>query len=625
MDKNWSLQKYRLLRLKAQSRASLGTLPVILFPLRLLLIWVKSTNLAIPLCSSINLNLTRLLRYVDFKEVFKSFMKLPIIPYLLQHKGGRRLRRLMRGYRFLKESEKLGRISAVKIALTNTKIGQCGHSASKLIFGAGLKDSELITRQYLLVRLGGLGLNKALLYALGKSGSAVVYPMPIEWREILRKHGFEVDGFRSAVAWYVFIAQMLAKGVLRTAMLTFNSINEIIRPSASTLGKFAYFDDLTAGNLPQPFQDGRSHDTISWWYDKFGRFGEFDTLCHNVKGIAQTTVEGTPVVSVLAAIPPLTKLRAVIRLLAWGIAASALGFVDIFRNRWWHAFMLMEAAKAAQARLQDSHKLARVYLLNVSNYIYRPLWSYEAAKSGSRITLYFYSINCEPFKRPSGYPPIPFGFQAMNWPHYLVWDEHQAAFVRSSVGLGPRIDITGSIPTHSGVDVPQNLPKRAIAVFDVQPMRDTIYQTLGLDFEYYVPKNAIKFLEDIQQATRIAGRNMVYKPKRQLLNRLHPSYGRAVKNLSNSPNFLEIDPGVSATALIAKCAAVVSTPFTSTAIIGRELGKPSVYYDPFGICERDDRAAHGIPILLGRKELQEWMLTLVPQNLDVAGESLLKK
>jgi len=51
-------------------------------------------------------------------------------------------------------------------------------------------------------------------------------------------------------------------------------------------------------------------------------------------------------------------------------------------------------------------------------------------------------------------------------------------------------------------------------------------------------------------------------------------------------------------------------PFTSTALIARELGKPSIYYDPFGICEKDDRAAHGIPILSGQKELQDWLSAL---------------
>ncbi len=51
-------------------------------------------------------------------------------------------------------------------------------------------------------------------------------------------------------------------------------------------------------------------------------------------------------------------------------------------------------------------------------------------------------------------------------------------------------------------------------------------------------------------------------------------------------------------------------PFTSTAHIARELGKPACFYDPTGMIQRNDRAAHGIPIIIGRAELQAWLASL---------------
>ena len=51
-------------------------------------------------------------------------------------------------------------------------------------------------------------------------------------------------------------------------------------------------------------------------------------------------------------------------------------------------------------------------------------------------------------------------------------------------------------------------------------------------------------------------------------------------------------------------------PFTSTAQIARELGKPACFYDPTGMIQRDDQAAHGIPIIIGRVELQAWLALL---------------
>jgi len=63
--------------------------------------------------------------------------------------------------------------------------------------------------------------------------------------------------------------------------------------------------------------------------------------------------------------------------------------------------------------------------------------------------------------------------------------------------------------------------------------------------------------------------------------------------------------------VIESSCAVISMPFTSTAIIAREIGKPSVYYDPTGGLQPDDRAAHGIPILSTVEELEAWLSSYV--------------
>jgi len=107
---------------------------------------------------------------------------------------------------------------------------------------------------------------------------------------------------------------------------------------------------------------------------------------------------------------------------------------------------------------------------------------------------------------------------------------------------------------------------------------------------------------------------MVFKQKRHVGTRLHPSYESSVNWLSAISNYLKIDPDTSASALIEQCQTVISTPFTSTDLIGRELCKPSVYYDPHGVCEEDDWAAHGIPILSGKDELKEWLSSLGPHE-----------
>jgi polysaccharide biosynthesis PFTS motif protein len=62
--------------------------------------------------------------------------------------------------------------------------------------------------------------------------------------------------------------------------------------------------------------------------------------------------------------------------------------------------------------------------------------------------------------------------------------------------------------------------------------------------------------------------------------------------------------------IINNAKAVISMPFTSTALVGKHLGKPSIFYDPSGLVFKDDPAAHGIMIINNKADLVEWLSKL---------------
>ena len=101
-------------------------------------------------------------------------------------------------------------------------------------------------------RVTGLKLNRALLYALGKSGSPVVYYLPPEWRKIIREQGFKVASFRTALVWNVFVGMMLAFVILRIANIILKGIRASRNQAIKQLGRYVYFEGLVPGNLPQP-------------------------------------------------------------------------------------------------------------------------------------------------------------------------------------------------------------------------------------------------------------------------------------------------------------------------------------------------------------------------------------
>ena len=83
------------------------------------------------------------------------------------------------------------------------------------------------------------------------------------------------------------------------------------------------------------------------------------------------------------------------------------------------------------------------------------------------------------------------------------------------------------------------------------------------------------------------------------------------KRLSTVRDYIEINANLDASTVVKHTKACISVPFTSTALIAKYEGKPSIFYDPSGIVQKNDRAAHGIPVLSNINELEEWVQSVL--------------
>lgn len=512
----------------------------------------------------------------------------------------------MRGYRMLKDSASLCRITSLNNELVTHPLNIPKTKFSSRIFGAGIDEAEAVCRQILLTRIAGIDQNASLLRSISQGASPIARHIPPQWHSVFRKHGFNISPAGCAIRWNLYAAAMLLVGGWRICRIIINGIKAVFAQLERSSVRYAYFDALANGNLPKHSKDNRSYDVISWYLQWEGKANGVDTIIHGVPGAEAMYANRIKVFAAASPIPPLAQLPLLGRFISWAFRAILEATVDLVRGRWWHAILLPQAALAAQVRMLDADFLAREYLFHNSGYIYRPLWSYEAEKKGSKVTFYFYSTNCELFKRQCGYP-LPFGWGAMTWPHYLVWDEYQKEFIYRAVGENAVVTVVGAIPfSASAKDVPA-FAGAGIAVFDITPHRASRYRTLGLDFEFYIPETSISFLRHIQAITNSAGYKMLWKRKRKIGKIAHPLYRQFTDEIADSENIIIVDPDISAHRVIESSIAVISMPFTSTALIAREIGKPSCYYDPLGLLLKDDRGAHGIPIIAGPQELVRWL------------------
>lgn len=543
-------------------------------------------------------------------------MKFWLITAYLQRRARGKLRSALRGYRVLKAANQLDRIASVKEVFMCSRLAE-GWVARGLIFGAGLNTAELSVRQFLLARIGGIKLGHALQSSLGNPKHKVSLPLPPEWRKLVVQNGFNVSPIQANLNWIGYIAIHYLYGLALLLIKTIAFAKSLVLNSNPILGRYVYFVDLVPNALPSKEARRVSYDVVTWYAKKMSIDKKIDTVCHGLKNTHPTKAGELNVLPLDGPLPKIDRLGSLLKFFVWGIAASFTALFDMLCGKWVSALMLPEAVKSAHARYLNPNYLAQEYLFSNSSFIYRPLWTYEIEDFGRRVILYFYSANCEPFKRSYGYANFSIAnYKLMNWPNYLVWDQHQADFIRREVEHPAAITIVGPIWFTTGVEELPILPSVTVAVFDVQPVRASFYQRLGIEFDFYTPANVISFLADSTEACQRCGAMIALKRKRKIGNLIHHEYEIYVENINKRHEIIVIDPDVSAYELIKSSLAVISMPFTSTALIGVSLGKPSVYYDPRKMLQKDDRASHGIPILQGPQELQEWLSSVIPSRSE---------
>lgn len=526
-------------------------------------------------------------------------MRLPrIVEKMLARRQRQAAHRYMRGYRRLRDTGDLARVENVKNVLAHTEIGVVGNASIKF-FGTSLPFADKVIRQYLLITIAEKSLNRKLLASSTHAGYSIVHPLPAVWRRALGAQGFPVSNLRCRLLWMAFLVAMFCYGLVaicRTLMTAVARRDEV--PMADT----AYFAGISAGQLPRSQQP--SYDIFSWYASWASRAPALQALTHSIRSPAPA---GSLPLRFVGQPQPPTVGFGEWRRLAWRCCTlSCLAAASAIRGRWWHALLLREAARAAEIEAVSPDRLPRDYLMNNSGWLYRPIWTYFAEAAGSRILFYFYSTNCEVFKNPHGYPRQSNHWELCSWSSYLVWDEYQKDFIRR-LGLNGDIHIVGPIWfSDADAEIPP-LAGAKVAVFDVQPMRDSIYQAFALSVEYYTPDTAIRFAEDVVAAAQASKAQVLWKRKRNIGSNVHPNYAKVLDRLGNEDRIVSIEPSLAAQHVIAVSDCVVSMPFTSTAIIARTMNKPSCYYDPTGLVEANDRAAHGVEILKTAGELNAWI------------------
>ena len=135
-------------------------------------------------------------------------------------------------------------------------------------------------------------------------------------------------------------------------------------------------------------------------------------------------------------------------------------------------------------------------------------------------------------------------------------------------------------------------------------------RSILLNANIYRTNNCAKrFLLDIVSLTDdLQNIEIYFKTKRVLNSKYHSkTYIDLIEKLKKKERLNFIDGGCSPYRLIKSTDLSISIPFTSTALIGKHMNKPSCFYDPLKILDKDDRASQNLEVIKGKINLEKWV------------------
>lgn len=515
-----------------------------------------------------------------------------------------KVRSYIRGYNILKGKDSLSYISYIKEKLS--KITVNGENFDIL----NSSPEDICLQQFLVQRLLGIDFNKQLLSAIAQESKIFYSPLPLEWRKVLEKEGLNSISVKNSILWKLFKTKWYLIGVTTGLieilyLFTFKNYKK---------GYSVYFVNLTRNNIE--FNQHSKSLNVLQWFSKQDELNDVNIFAHSVKNINPINFLNKQFVYDRV-IPKIKNPLSIINFILWFFINI---FFIVFSAR--KSLIFRELIFSKLFKLSPNIAIAKKYLFHNSVHVFRPLWSYEAQNKGAEIILYFYSTNIISHKIKNKKHILDHMWHIVNWPKYWVWNKSQKSFLKQSVMSPCEFYIKGIIPFSTPLKFESlniKSKKLRLLVFDVQPTKNYIYNSLGLSVEYYTEDNCIDFLNKINLLA-IEFNLDVYIKRKRPSNNISIKYINKLRFLLSTPIWNEIPPDYDPDLAceLVKPFASISMPFTSTGIITSYKKVPSVYFDNLESLDDTFHVIDSVQLISDFKKLKKWVINCLRyhQNID---------
>jgi polysaccharide biosynthesis PFTS motif protein len=156
--------------------------------------------------------------------------------------------------------------------------------------------------------------------------------------------------------------------------------------------------------------------------------------------------------------------------------------------------------------------------------------------------------------------------------------------------------------------------KFTISVFDYLPGVNHYGTSTLSDLGYYSWEANLKFLTQIYEICEKNRFLLLHKSKRPISPKNIPlSYKKSI-NIFDPLYYRNIDTRVAVKRILLASKVSISKPITSPAIVAKEIGLHSIYFDPLGRVQKSDPALRGIPIFSEKNEMEKYLQSIMDQQ-----------
>lgn len=513
---------------------------------------------------------------------------------------------VVKGHKELCESEILEKIREIRNQICKFEVEKLASQAddefNEFFQVPTIRNSAMERKVSLL--LTGNKFSKCLSISVATQ-SKLWYPLPISWLRIMNNCGLPSNKIVSYLMYVVFNYLLFQKRVMEIFAALTNS---------NTFVKSAFFnDDFWFDSkliVVQGTSDMFQTDDANCKKENLGKWLEL----HNSR-IAKTkpiTFSGSAGLNFLnihnSHRNPAYFLNKRVPLI---MAVFKLFYFNATKRRMpilhYVPFSELNLTVRIIRNINDLDK--QTFFFNSSQISSKPLWAEYLESKGNRVIMVFNSVDTEPYYL-SGKKPHNEFLQLTNWLEYWVADDIQRIELSDYVNnRNARIYETG-LPWW--IDIDTKIPiedVKCIAFFDFEAHLGHFGLTTYNSYGYQDPKQCAELVEMVVAECAKMGIMVWHKPKREIGSRRHSQYADMLQVLLRKyPHNYRLMPSqISPSRLIRESAGCISVAFTSTAIIARDLGIPSVYFSNSNRMPGNHSRESSIPFMNSADELRTWL------------------